>query len=260
MQGGESNECIICTPDGVQQGQGCQVGRDEERLSGDVLDKFRGAPWEPVPGSGSCTLKVKVEVPMPRTEIPGPLSGETPNLITRRSRITRRDFGKMRYTPLCQGCRCLARELPSQNHNEKGRARVEEYLTNIGDAKVTRSWARMSEGTNRGEETRVKRQSADDEMPEIDWDQNKEKEEKESPVKVRRTQDERQQDVPVNEGQDQSQERPEKRRRIMALLMCKKEIEFKEEVNDDKENLEVVTEWNDQDHEEIITKTEEKGV
>ena len=49
---------------------------EEDRWDADRFNAFRGVPWEPTPGSRSCEIKVRIDVPRLREDIRDRMSGE----------------------------------------------------------------------------------------------------------------------------------------------------------------------------------------
>ena len=109
---------------------------EEDRWDADRFNAFRGVPWEPTPGSKSCEIKVRIDVPRLKEDIRDRLTGEDRPYVARRFRIKRSDFDEIWFTPLCPGCRAIIRGLPAQNHSELCRSRVEDHLMAKGDARI----------------------------------------------------------------------------------------------------------------------------
>ena len=92
----ESQEVIIGTP------SGCIKVRDIKRYASeddqwdvDRFNSFRGAPWEPTPGSRSCEIKVKIDVPRLREDLRDRLTGDHRSYVARRFRIYASDFDEI---------------------------------------------------------------------------------------------------------------------------------------------------------------------
>ena len=140
----ESQESIIGTPDRCLKVKDIRrLGSDADRWNAEEFNEFKGLPWEPVPGSN--TMKIKVNVHVPRREgcLDDPVQGEPKGYAPKRFRITKKDFDSIGFTPLCPGCRAILRNLPAQNHSELCRSRVEAELIRKGDQRVENAHARF---------------------------------------------------------------------------------------------------------------------
>ena len=105
-----SHELIIGTP------MGCIKVKDIKRYASEddqwdigQLNAFRGVPWEPTPGSKSCEVKAKVDVPRIQEDIRSRLKLEAMSYVARRFRITKSDFDEVGLAPFCPICRSIVR-------------------------------------------------------------------------------------------------------------------------------------------------------
>ena len=65
--------------------------------------------------------------------------------MSRRFRISKKDFDNIGFTPQCPGCSAIIRGKPAVNHSEDCRIRVDIELERLGDARVSNSAVRMEE-------------------------------------------------------------------------------------------------------------------
>ena len=91
----ESHEVIIGTPMGCIKVKDIKrFASEEDRWDADRFNAFRGVPWEPTPGSKSCEMKVRIDVPRLKEDIRERLTGEDRPYVAKRFRI--RDQTSMR--------------------------------------------------------------------------------------------------------------------------------------------------------------------
>ena len=255
----ESQESIIGTP------QGCIKVRDikrfaleDERWDQDRFNSFRGVPWEPVPGSGSCKINVRVRAPRLSDEVREKLISEDRPYVARRFRINREDFKEIGHTPLCPGCRCIIRGLPAQNHSELCRSRIEAELIRKGDSRISHEEVRREPEIEprehqRGEEGReVKKRAREDE--EGMEDSGKKMRQQGESYQEDRQEGLKRKDDSMGSDHEDADSRHKRTKHV-------KEVSFGETTEEDQDKFaDVIQEWQENNHEEILEKIREKRV
>ena len=104
----------------------------KDRWDREMFNKFKGVPWEPVPGqSGDIELKSKIKLPMLEEAITQGIQVRD-EYTPRRFRIKKEDLEKYGYTVGCPGGRAASRGLVAVGHTEACRKRIEEELAKKG--------------------------------------------------------------------------------------------------------------------------------
>ena len=86
----ESPESIIGTAHGCIKAKDIRrLGRPEDRWNLSDFNAFTGVPWEPIPGSGTTSLKVNVRVPRISEDFSQPPAARRREVTVRRFRINR---------------------------------------------------------------------------------------------------------------------------------------------------------------------------
>ena len=142
----ESGEPIIGTADGVVKAKDFRrkvILKD--RWDKEMFSRFKGVPWEPVPGrSGEIELKCKVSLPMLEEAITKSVQVRDEHM-PRRFRIKKSDLERYGYTIGCPGCRAANRGLVAVGHTEECRRRIEDELSKLGDERILEQRARFKE-------------------------------------------------------------------------------------------------------------------
>ena len=107
---------------------------------------MHGVPWKTSAHADGDDLRIRISIPTedgPLSELVRPPEMSEP--LVRRFRINPKDIEKFGYTKGCGGCKCLNRNLPSQNHSEACRSRLTAALAQEGDVRLSREKRRMED-------------------------------------------------------------------------------------------------------------------
>ena len=139
----ESGEVIIGTKEGVIKVRSIKRKASiEARWNKELIDSFKGTPWEPVPGKEGAEIKTSVCIPCEfnptETEI-----GVRKEVIRRRFRITPKDVAQHLPTMDCEGCKAANRGAQAVNHSAQCRDRFQRIFTEAKDPRIQRETDRL---------------------------------------------------------------------------------------------------------------------
>lgn len=150
----ESGEILVGTKQGVVKARSFErKSTEEERWNPEWLDGFIGVPWEPIPGSRTLEIPVRVRLPQEtETVIEFPESQERRHR-DHRFKITKGILSRFGYTVGCKGCSASNAKDDPRLHTEGCRERISRRLFADGsEVEQKRMWSQVEEAGRQLEE------------------------------------------------------------------------------------------------------------
>ena len=97
-----------------------------------------------IPGVSSTRIRFNVQMTQERL-LESDVIGDRKQYVPRRFRINKNDVESIGFTPMCLGCKALARNQSAINHSEDCRVRVEDWLRSRGDPRVQATYEKFRE-------------------------------------------------------------------------------------------------------------------
>ena len=153
-----SPEVVIGTREGCVKAWTIRRRPEEERWDMTEINQMKGTPEEPIPGEGRKKVPTKIDLGGTVDEGVGLEFAEEPKPEPpKRAYIRKRWFEEYGWDEQCEGCRHARAGLPTRNHREECRRRMEEHMAKSATGKKL-----LEEAKRRGSEYCAERVERDE--------------------------------------------------------------------------------------------------